>query len=98
MFGMKTMSLTERTVFALEYVNSLTRRKPKKAKVKAAQSITVSSSSENAGRSKVEISDRICIVMGRRMRCGALEDRLMPFKMRWSWNIWLERRGLFCST
>ena len=59
---MKTMSLTERKVFALEYVNSLTRRKPKKAKVKAAQSVTVSSSSENVGRSKVEISDRICIV------------------------------------
>ena len=75
----------------------LTRRKPKTAKVKAAQSITVSSSSENAGCSKVEISDRFCIVMGQLMSCGVLEDRLMPFKMRWSWNIWLERSGEACS-
>lgn len=50
--------------------------------MKAAQSITVSRSSENDGRSEAEIWERIEIVIGRRIRCFVPADRFMPFKIR----------------
>jgi len=65
--------------------------------VKAAQSMTVSSSSEKVGRKSAEIWDKMWMVIGRRVRCWKLEDRLMPFRIRRELEHGGGARGLLCS-
>ena len=69
MFGMKLTSWTDKDGPALPgggEVNSLTRKKPKNAKVNEAQSITVSKSSESAGFNKLQNWLRMEMVFGSR--------------------------------
>ena len=61
-------------------VNSLTRKKPKNAKVNEAQSITVSRSSESAGFNKSH--NWLRMVIGSRFRRFISDVRLKPLSMQ----------------